>query len=311
MRIAIVLTPMSDHHLRLAAQVGVEEVVARYPGTDLDELMRVRDRVASFGMKLSIVEGYIPKDKIVHGTPGRDEQIADFQKLLRNMGAAGVPICCYNWMPCDDWTRTRVDIRERGGALVTGYNANEDKVPPASAREAIDEKSLWSNLKYMLDRVVPVAEEAGVQLAMHPDDPPLPSFRGHAQIMSSVKGFERLLALHSSPAHGICFCQGTFAEMGVAIPAAIQKFAKHIHYVHFRDVVGTASNFRESFHDNGKTDMTAAMRAYYECGIDVPARPDHVPTLDGEANDPPGYTILGRLFAVGYMRGLMQAVSAE
>ncbi len=311
MRIALVLTPMSDHHLRLAAQVGATDIVARYPGTEKDALLHLQSRINSFGMKLSIVEGYIPKDLIVHGKPGRDEQIAGIQQLIRNMGAAGVPICCYNWMPCDDWTRTAVDIPQRGGALVTGYDAALDKQPPVPPGEAIDAKSLWANLKYFLDRVVPVAEEAGVKLAMHPDDPPLPQFRGHAQIMSSVEGFERLVELRPSPANGICFCQGTFAEIGVNIPATIRRLAKHIHYVHFRDVVGTASKFCESFHDNGKTNMFEAMRTYGESGVDVPARPDHVPTLDGESNEMPGYHMLGRLFAVGYMRGLMHGVGSS
>jgi mannonate dehydratase len=307
MRIALVLTPMSDHHLRLAAQVGVTDIVARYPGTERDALLRLRDRIASFGMRLTIVEGYIPHDKIVHGKPGRDEQIAGFQQLLRDMGAAAVPICCYNWMPSDDWTRTATDIPERGGALVTGFDVSQDRHPPVPKADAIDERSLWANLKYFLDRAVPVAEEAGVKLAMHPDDPPLPSFRGHAQIMSSVEGFERLVELRPSPANGVCFCQGTFAEIGVDIPATIRRFAKHIHYVHFRDVVGTVPQFRESFHDNGKTNMVEAMRVYREIGFDGPMRPDHVPTLDGESNENPGYAMLGRLFAVGYMRGLIQA----
>lgn len=307
MRIALVVTPMSDHHLRLAAQVGVTDIVARFPGTDRDTLLRLCDRVTSFGMKLTVVEGCIAHDKIIHGKPGRDEQIADLQKLLRNMGAAGVPICCYNWMPCVDWARTRVDIPERGGALVTGYDATEDMQPPVPPGQAMTEKGLWANLKYLLDRIVPVAEESSVKLAMHPDDPPLPAFRGHIQILSSIEGFERLMELRPSPANGICFCQGTFAEMGVDIPATIRRLAGHIHYVHFRDVAGAAPSFRESFHDNGKTDMVEAMRTYFECGINVPARPDHVPTLDGESNEIPGYHMLGRLFAVGYMRGLIQA----
>jgi mannonate dehydratase len=210
-------------------------------------------------------------------------------------------------MPSDDWTRTATDIPERGGALVTGFDVSQDRHPPVPKADAIDERSLWANLKYFLDRAVPVAEEAGVKLAMHPDDPPLPSFRGHAQIMSSVEGFERLVELRPSPANGVCFCQGTFAEIGVDIPATIRRFAKHIHYVHFRDVVGTVPQFRESFHDNGKTNMVEAMRVYREIGFDGPMRPDHVPTLDGESNENPGYAMLGRLFAVGYMRGLIQA----
>jgi len=210
-------------------------------------------------------------------------------------------------MPCGDWTRTAVDIPERGGALVTGYDASLDNHRPQPKEELMDEQSLWDNLKYFLEQIVPVAEKAGVKLAMHPDDPPISPFRGHAQIMSNVEGFERLVALYPSESNGICFCQGTFAEIGVNIPATIRRLAPHIHYVHFRDVIGTIPKFREGFHDNGKTNMFDAMRAYREIGFDGPMRPDHVPTLDGESNEHPGYTMLGRLFAVGYMRGLMQA----
>jgi mannonate dehydratase len=96
--------------------------------------------------------------------------------------------------------------------------------------------------------------------------------------------------------------------MGVDIPAAIRRLARGIRYVHFRDVVGTIPKFRESFHDNGKTDMLKGMQTYQEVGFDGPMRPDHVPTLDGESNDEPGYAMLGRLFAAGYMRGLIHAV---
>jgi len=112
-----------------------------------------------------------------------------------------------------------------------------------------------------------------------------------------------------SPANGICLCQGTFAasDQEYDIPTLIRRLVPHINYVHFRDVVGILPSFRESFHDNGKTEMVACMQAYYDAGIDCPIRPDHAPTLIGETNEFPGYHMLGRLFAVGYMRGLMQA----
>jgi mannonate dehydratase len=306
-RIALVLTPISDHHLRLACQVGATDIVSRYPGEDAGALLRLRDRVESFGLRLSIVEGHIPHDQIVHGRGGRDAQIDNFKRLLREMAQAKIGICCYNWMPSDDWTRTSVDTRERGGALVTGYDPDLDRAPPAPRSERIDEPALWANLKYFLQQIVPVAEDHGIKLAMHPDDPPLSPFRGHAQIMSRLENFARLAEIVPSPSNGICFCQGTFAEMGEDIPAAIRRLGPLIHYVHFRDVIGTAPRFRESFHDNGKTDMAAAIRTYREIGFAGPMRPDHVPTLDGESNEQPGYAMLGRLFAVGYMRGLIQA----
>ncbi len=158
-------------------------------------------------------------------------------------------------------------------------------------------------------QLIPVAERAGVVLAMHPDDPPLAQFHGKARIMNGVENFERLVALVDSPSNKVCFCQGTFAEMGVDIPPAIRRLGKHIGYVHFRDVRGTAESFVETFHDNGPTDMVAAVRAYRDIGFDGPIRPDHVPQLAGEDEGEPGYTIKGRLFAFGYLQGLIQATA--
>ena len=159
--------------------------------------------------------------------------------------------------------------------------------------------------------LLPVAEECGVVLAMHPDDPPLASLLGKPRIMHSVEAFERLVRLAPSPSNAICFCQGSFASMNVDIPATIRRLGPWIRYVHFRDVAGTPQDFAETFHDNGPTDMAAAMRAYHEIGFTGAMRPDHVPQLLGEDDGEPGYTMLGRLFAWGYMRGLMQATSGS
>ncbi|MFP6649487.1 MAG: mannonate dehydratase, partial [Pirellulaceae bacterium] len=106
------------------------------------------------------------------------------------------------------------------------------------------------------------------------------------------------------------FCQGTFAEIGVDIPATIRRLGSHIRYVHCRDARGQPDCFVETFHDNGPTDMVAAIRAYKEIGFTGSIRPDHVPQLEGEEDGEPGYTMLGRLFAYGYLRGLIQAVEA-
>ena len=140
---------------------------------------------------------------------------------------------------------------------------------------------------------------------MHPDDPPLPEFLGKAHIMNSVENFQRLLELNASPRNAVCFCQGSFATMNVDIPAAIRTLGEGIAYVHFRDVRGTPESFAETFHDNGPTDMAEAIRTLKEVGFEGAIRPDHVPQLEGEDEGDPGYTILGRLFAFGYIRGLL------
>ncbi len=317
MRLASVLTPMSDENLALAAQCGVTDIVGRYPGPELDELLQVKHRVESFGLQLSVIEGYLPIEKIKVGDDDGSELEA-LKSLVRNMGEAGVEILCYNFMPGTDWVRTRVDAPERGGAKVTAFDLRDAEralrlghdgagatyVPD---NQRIAAAALWGHLESLLKQLVPVAEHAGVVLAMHPDDPPLAEFSGKARIMNSVESFERLVTLVPSPSNAICFCQGSFAEMGVDICDAIRRLGSHIRYVHFRDVRGTAECFAETFHDNGPTDMVAAMRAYRAIGFAGPMRPDHVPQLAGEDDGEPGYTIKGRLFAFGYMRGLMQA----
>ncbi len=171
---------------------------------------------------------------------------------------------------------------------------------------------LWDNLRYFLERVLPVAEEAGVTLALHPDDPPLPLVGGLPRIMVSVENFQRVLDMAPSPANSVTLCQGNFALMTDDVPGLIEHFGgqRKIAFVHFRDVRGTAARFEETFHDDGQTDLLACLRAYRAVGYQGILRPDHVPTLAGESNRSPGYETLGRLFAIGYIKGLMQAAYA-
>ena len=293
-------------------------MVSRYPGPRLEDLLRVKEKVESESLQLSVIEGHLPIEKIKFGADHDGREIAALKQLIQHMGRAEIPILCYNFMPGTDWVRTRLDLRERGGALVTGFDlAQVDSAVSLSEttrvipEESIEAKQLWSNLERMLRVLVPVAEENGVYLALHPDDPPLREFRGKARIMGSVESFERHLNLVPSPHNTICFCQGTFAAMGVDLLDAIRRLAPGIQYVHFRDLRGTAESFVETFHDNGPTDMVATMRAYREAGLDVPIRPDHVPQLEGEEKGEAGYTMLGRLFALGYIKALIQATEPQ
>lgn len=314
MKLASVLTPLTDHHLTLAAQTGVDEIVCRYPGDDLSLLDEAQRRVESFGMRLGVIEGELPIENL---KLGRDDgtDLARMKALLRHLGELGVPMVCYNFMAGTDWIRTRIDAPERGGATVTAFDVAELDSARIPGREPFRTElepgarrnELWSDLEVFLDELLPVAEDAGVVLAMHPDDPPLASLLGNDRIMHCVEGFERLMALAPSPSNKIAFCQGSFAEMGVDIPAVIRTLGADIAYVHFRDVIGTAERFTETWQDTGQTDMAEAMRAYRDIGFHGPIRPDHVPQMIGEDDGEPGYTMLGRLFAFGYIRGLMDA----
>jgi mannonate dehydratase len=209
------------------------------------------------------------------------------------------------------WLRTSLADRGRGGALVTSYNHDLMKNAPLTEYGEVSEDQLWDAFEHFLKVVVPVAEESGVKLALHPDDPPLSPIRGMARIMRTFENFRRVIELVPSPNNGQTFCQGNFAAMADVddVSDAIRYFGERnkIFFAHFRDVSSKVPSFSEVFHDEGPTDMLAAMQTYIESGFDGPMRPDHAPTLEGENNDHPGYMLMGKIFAVGYMKGLIEA----
>ena len=220
---------------------------------------------------------------------------------------------CYNWMAVVSWSRTSVALEGRAGAKVTGFDgAVWDDADPAPGAP-VSEEQLWETLAWFLERVVPVAEEAGVRLALHPDDPPLSPVRGIGRIIRTLDAYDRVFELAPSPANGMTMCQGNVALMTDDLPAAIRHFgaAGRIHFVHFRDVRGTPERFVETFVDEGPTDMAACIRAYLESwrGRTAPHRP-----LAGARGrhhgSSRGIPTLGRLHAIGYVQGLLAAAGA-
>lgn len=279
---------------------------------ELKAVRAVKEAWDKVGLKLRVIEGPPALgEKTKLGLPGRDEEIANFITLIRNLTQVGIDTICYNWMPVIGWYRTQNDKPGRGGALVTAFEYEAIKNLPPTQYGEVSKETLWKNLDYFLKAVVPEAEKVGMKLAMHPDDPQVDSIRGIARIMNTVDSFKRLLDIHPSPSNGITMCQGNFALMGDDIPALIEYFGKRkkIHFVHFRNVRGGKFAFEETFHDEGIIDMYQTMKAYYDIGFRGPIRPDHVPTMAGDSNQHPGYSTIGTLYALGYMRGLMEAVS--
>jgi mannonate dehydratase len=305
-------------------QVGIERAVGILPRFHADwreqsseqpwdyaPLALYRDHVAEAGLSLAVIEDNPPMDALRLGRPGREEELEAVCTLIRNMGALGIGVWCYHWMPILGWLRTSVAASGRGGAQVSECDYSRLANWPLTSAGVVDSEALWSNLEWFLERVCPVAEEAGVTLAMHPDDPPVSPIRGIARIMSSVESFERLFELSSSSANALTFCQGNFTLMSDDVPSLIRGFGGRIAFVHFRDVRGTPERFVETFHDDGQTDMFACMRAYRDINFGGVIRVDHVPTLEGDAASVAGYSHQGRLHAIGYMAGLRQAVYAE
>ncbi|MBI3920826.1 MAG: mannonate dehydratase [Armatimonadetes bacterium] len=320
MRVALYLSPQPDERWKLAAQMGVTDMVTGLPFGQsagdapwgLQSLQGVKQQAEEAGLNVSVIESSPPMEKIRLGLPGRDEEIDYFCDMLRNMGELSIPVVCYNFMAVLNWLRTSVDTPTRGGALVTSYDHATKEQESLTDAGLVSEERLWENFQYFIQRVVPVAEKAKVYLALHPDDPPISPVRGVGRIFRNPEAFERAMDLAPSMFNSLTFCQGCFATMGVDIPDTLHRLGKRtrIPFAHFRDIRGTVTRFEETFHDDGQTDMLAAMRAYKAIGFDGPMRPDHVPTMEGDANDTPGYTMRGRLFAVGYMKGLMEAAKA-
>jgi len=322
-QIAEFLPPTPSPLWKLSKQAGVDWAVGGLPfnepfnGTDAPwdylPLMRMKQRYESAGFNLAVIESRPPLNNAKRGLPGGDEEIATVCTLIENMGRLGIPVWCYEWMTDFNWMRTGTSTISRGGSVVTSFDNALMKDAPPTENGPLSEEKLWETLEYFLKKVLPVAEKWKVKLAMHPDDPPLSPIRGVGRIMRSVENYQRLLDLVPSPMNGITLCQGNFTLMTDDLPGVIRNFGRQnkIFFIHFRDVRGTPEKFEETWHDEGQTDMLACMRAYKEIDFEGVLRPDHVPTVEGDSNENAGYSSFGRLYAIGYIRGLRQAVYAE
>ena len=294
-----------------AKQCGVNHGVIRLPETDTFDLtdashwQTVYDNFINYGITPLIVE---PMPNCVHdhikaGDDQRDESIEKVIKMLPIMRKLNIETICFNWMAHIGWLRTSSDIVERGGALVTGFDFNDFKPTGAS----ISSEQLWDNYKYFLDAVIPEAEKNGIKLALHPDDPPLPKLGDVSRIMITADNIKKAIYnIHPSDILGVTMCQATFHMMGENVEQVIRDLADKIYFVHFRNAVGNKLKFRETFHDNGDLDMGKLILLYKELGLNVPVRVDHVPTLVGEDTEVAGYAAMGRLFAIGYLKGLLE-----
>ena len=301
---------VNDENLSFFKGIGIDYLTVNpasdmSDGQDRTELwLNMRNLVESHGLKLYNVaqSGW---DSITLGLPDRDEKIEARCTMLRSLGAAGIPTLGYNFKPIGNFRTT--STYGRGGARYSTFDYNEFMLsPPHHPDKQISEEKLWENLSYFLKRVIPVAEEAGVRMALHPDDPPIPEpLGGAARIVSTLEHYQRIFDLVKSDSNGMLFCQGCVAEMGVDVYEAIRKIGvqNKIIYVHFRNIRGTPRKFQEVFLDEGDVDMFRSMQTYREVGFQGPFMMDHTPHLPHEKAH-----WAGRAFAVGYIRAMIQAV---
>ncbi len=302
--------------VNICRQMGVVNCVTSPPLRDIGRdqyvaaMRQQKEEWAQAGFGLPVYETMTPvrADHIRRGTAGREEELKNYIAAIEAMGEVGIPVLCYNlgeggsrtgWVPI------------RGGAISSQFDyaaSNRDETP---FEEPQSEEELWDNLTWLLERIVPVAEKANVRMGYHPNDPPISPYRGSAQIMVSADAYRRLLKIAPSPYNGVTFCQGNFKAMGEDIYSVAREFAEQgkVFFIHYRDVEGTADTvFTETFHDNGPTDMAAILEILARAGFEGPIRPDHAPTMGNEsAEETRGYGMMGKIFAFGYMIGLMQS----
>jgi mannonate dehydratase len=328
MRVAVgQFKELTEERLTFAKQLGASGVQLNTPllpgeqRWEEADLRRMRERCEAYGLRLEALEN-VPNsffDRAMLGLPGRDEQIEHYQATLRNMGRAGIPILGYHWMPNHVW-RTSYATPGRGGALVSSFDLDlcrtqgpirgEVRHPLLGDRE-IGEEEMWANYTYFIRAVLPVAEEAGVTLALHPDDPPISPLGGIARLFTGFAGFSRAMEIAPSPNHGLDFCMGCWSEMGPRTTPGVIEAIRHfgsrgqIVYVHFRDVQGTVPSFQECFLGEGNVDVVEAMRALKEVGFTGFMLDDHVPHMIDDTD----WGHRGRAHATGYMMGLLAAVA--
>ena len=302
-----------DFTWEIGRQLGVTKGTIRLPEDgEFDPSCRshwlpVYKRFTDYGIKPIIIEP-MPNclhDHIKAGDEKRDESIEKVIKMFPIMDELDIRCICFNFMAHIGWLRTSNDLPERGGAKVTGFNMDDFK--PTGAK--ISAAELWDNYSYFIKAVMPEAEKYGIKLALHPDDPPIARLGDVERIMISADNIEHAVRdIYPSANLGVTFCQATYYMMGEDLEKLIPRLADKIMFVHFRNTVGNKYNFRETFHDNGDLDMPGLMSLYHRWGIDVPVRVDHVPTMAGEKLQNAGYDALGRLYAIGYLRGIIETV---
>lgn len=321
-------------------QVPVEGVVSALYDVPVgrpwprEAVERMRDGIEETGLRLAAIESVPVHEDVKLGRETRDEYVEAFARSVEAVGAAGVAVVCYNFMPVFDWLRTDLALPLDDGSTALSFeedalaqidfSGGTGKLPGwaeaysgaelaalRAAYQQIEDEQLWDHLAYFLERVVPVAESAGVKLAIHPDDPPW-AVAGFPRIITSGRALQRVTRLVDSPANGVTLCTGSLGadpEEAGRLPETVRLLAGRIHFVHARNVRSFGERaFHETAHPFGDVDLASVIRALQETGFDGPMRPDHGRMIWGEEGRP-GYGLYDRALGAAYLRGLWDAGS--
>ena len=312
---------ITDERLDYAKQLGVEEIIihpydlpylpkdnlnlATARAWSFEELLQLRHRVEDAGLRLAAIEN-VPLswyDEVIVGGEAAEAQLEQIKSTIRNIGRAGIDIFGYHWMGNGVW-RTSLTRPGRGGAAATAFD-HAEVTSQYDFEVVLDEDEMWDHFERFLDEVVPVAEDEGVTLALHPDDPPVSEIEGIPRLFTSFERYERGLNLPSSDHHQAELCVGTLAEMDEQreLVDFVSDLAndRRIAYVHFRNVDNTVPTFQETFIDDGRFNPVELLETLASTGFEGIVIPDHVPLMTGESKWRPR----GRAYTVGFIRGVL------
>lgn len=311
--------------------VPVGEVLSR------KSIAALKKQTEDNGLQFEVIESVPVHEDIKLGKPTRDRYIENYCENIRRLAEAGIRCICYNFMPVFDWTRTQLDHRlPDGSTSLVYYKEQVDAVDPLKSdsdltlpgwdasytREELravvaeynkmTEEDLWANLTYFLERIIPVAAECDVNMAIHEDDPCWSIF-GLPRIITCEKNLDRFLKIVDDPHNGITLCTGSLgcsAENDVVHMAAKYAAMGRIHFVHARNVAVLENGFEERAHYSacGSLDMYAILNALYKNGFNGYIRPDHGRMIWGETGRA-GYGLYDRALGAAYLNGLWEAIT--
>lgn len=323
-KICLIWGNRNAHLEKLAEQIGVTHAIAntdhvlrdvprnQYP----DALAKLKAGYDAAGLKIAGIESHpVPAQKIKLGLPGRDEEIENYIAALKALGEVGIPMVCYEFCAGTGWYRSNMDTPGRGGCSTMSFDLQDANHQGLTQYGRVSEEQMWSSMEYFQKAIIPAAEKAGVQMALHPDDPPVAELRGIARICNSAANYRRIMNIVPSPINGVTLELSVFTLMGEDIKALAKEWTRErkIFFIHARNLQGTRDHFIETFQDDGKIDFGEVFQVLYENGWRGPLRPDHDPILDGEKEEGklfdypvhPGYGVLGKIFAAGYIKGIL------
>lgn len=308
-----------------------------------DRVTAMKNEIEAAGLTMECIESVNVHEDIKLGLPSRDKYIENYIASIRNLASAGVKVICYNFMPVFDWTRTNLAMDMGNGATCLSYDGRqiEGKSPEDMFREidsnshgyampgwetermgeikelfgkydGITAEKLWANLGYFLESIIPVCEECGVKMAIHPDDPPWDIF-GLPRIIRDIGSLKRFLKLVDSPCNGLTFCTGSLgASTDNDLPAMIREVGDRIYFAHIRNIKVDGRHFHETSHlsRDGSLDIVEILRALYETGFDGYIRPDHGRMIWGEVARP-GYGLYDRALGAAYINGVWDTLRSK